>query len=242
MIRHRSCRRLALRLVCAVGASATMGLTTAHGQSDIVDFNFIGNNGPNLSVPATTVATGLATPVNITSNNVTIQGRNNAFNASNWAQAPTGIDLTKYFTFTVTGTPGNFIDLHSGSLILNVEIDNQGPSQLVVRTSLDNFATNVGAPFTPTVNVATLDTVPFATYLTNIGATSPVSAIELRMYGYSATQTGSTMWFQSTSPSPLNAVRLTGTVTPTPEPTLVLSAAAAATGLAWLYRGIRRQK
>jgi hypothetical protein len=226
-------------LVCAVGASATLWITTAHAQSDIVDFNFIGNNGPNLSVSATTVATGLATPVNISSNGVTIQGKNNAFNASNWSLSATGPDPTKYFTFTVTGTPGNFIDLTSGSLILNVEINNQGPSQLVVRTSLDGFANNVGAPFTPTVNVATLDTVPFGTYLTSIGATVPVSSIELRMYGYSAAQSGSQMWYQSVSPSPLNAVRLTGTITPIPEPTLVLSAAAAATVLAWLFRGVR---
>ena len=210
-------------------------------KADIVDFNFTGNNGTTDPVSATFVATNLATPVQITrvGPDITAMGMANSFSAKNWPTSTSIVTSKDYFSFTIAATSGHAIDLLAGGMTFNLATMAMGTQQFAVRSSLDNFATNISTPFTPSM-MPGLYSFSFAPYLTAINVTLPVSTpIEFRMYGYDAKMTNQQMWFNS-SPMVTNAVQVTGTIVPVPEPTLVFTGTAVATGLAWFYRRLRR--
>ncbi len=242
MFRHHSHGSRPLLAAVAGGiALLAFGTGPACGQSTLVDFNFTGNNGTANPVNATTVATGLTTPVQITrvGPNMAAQSHANSFLGNNWPLIASPVANQDYFSFTIAAQTGLRIDLSSGGMSLEVAINKNGPGELVVRSSLDNFATNIAAPYTPTVNL-TQDTFAFAPYLSAIGITSPVSGpIEFRMYGYQAGKTNKQLWLGSTTAVP-NAVQVTGGTTPVPEPAWLLSAATLAAGLSWRSRQTRR--
>jgi hypothetical protein len=236
--------RAVLTLLGAAAALLAAGAGSARAQTDIVDFNFTGNNGTADPVNATFVATNLVTPVQITrvGPNMAAQSHANSFLGNNWPTSASPVATQDYFSFTVAATSGHAIDLSAGGMFLNVSTQSNGPTLFVVRSNLDNFATNIATPFVPQINNPTVYSISFAPYLSSIGVTSPVGTpIEFRMYAYNAAQTNKQLWLESTATTP-NAIRVTGGITPVPEPALTLSAAAAATGLAWLYRGFRRRR
>ncbi len=98
-------------------------------------------------------------------------------NSSGWTTAAT-LDLTRYYTFTVTPASGG--SRWNGLTLDAANFDaagiNDGPTLFAVRSSLDGFTSNL---LTGTVGAA------FATTTTalNVMATSPV---EYRIYGFGA--------------------------------------------------------
>jgi hypothetical protein len=230
---------------CALCAGAAL-LTCFAGVSraDIVDFSFTGNNGTADPVSATSVATNLMTPVQITrvGPDMIAQSHANSFLGNNWPTASSVVASKDYFSFTVSATAGHAIDLSAGGMSLNVSSQSSGPTKFVVRSSLDSFANNIAAPFTPLLNQASQYTFTFSSYLTTIHVTSPIATpIEFRLYAYSAAQTNKQFWLESAG-NVSNAIQLTGTIVPVPEPTMVFFTATVVTGSAWLLRRRRQSR
>jgi hypothetical protein len=239
-VRGRSGRRFPA-LLCSVATLLAFAGGVARAQTTIVGFNFTGHNNTTSPVTATTINPNLVQSVQISpvGPDLALQSHANSFFANGWPTAASPVPTQNYFTFSTTPNAGFMISLSSMSL--NVSIDNQGPSQFVVRTSLDNFASNVATPFTPLVNNPSLYTFNFATYLQGIGQPGPfTSPIEFRMYGYAASNSNSHLWLESTTATP-NAIDLTGSVTPVPEPTHGLGIVAAGAGLLGLCWQLRRR-
>jgi hypothetical protein len=215
---------------------------TAPAQTTIVAFNFQGHTNTSSPFTATTVDPGLtATPPSIaltpTVTTLALTAQANQWAAKGWPAATSPTPGQDGFRFTVTPNAGDQFTLSTMSLI--VTTPNAGPTKLTVRTSLDNFATDVATPFTipSTGQAATLETVNFATYLTTIGKTGPFTQpVTIDMYAYASGN--NLLSLDSTSGLGTNAVTLTGGVTPVPEPRHIL-AIAAGVGLLRLVRRTR---
>ncbi|HEY1376337.1 MAG TPA: hypothetical protein VGF55_06060 [Gemmataceae bacterium] len=230
MSRLRARGRPALTLLVA-GAAVAAGAGAVRAQSTIVAYDYTGLPGNQTTTPASSVATGVSATDIARSSDLVPSLAANTMSANNW---PTSLTLTDptlgFYTFTLTPSSGFALNL--SQLQIPLQSSGGGPDQVVVRSSLDGFTTDIGPPFMPLNNTLSTDTIDL-TAATFQNLTSP---IEFHVYGYFANNgpNGQLRFFPSTV--------VTGSVAPTPEPALTLSAAAAATGLAWLYRGIRRRR
>lgn len=138
--------------------------------------NPITGTNPNISNPYTSGQT--------VNSNITVSGigrgagisgsnANDRYNANNWST--TSIDLTDYFTFTLTPKAGFWIDL--SSFVYTAQASNgNGPNTFAFRSSLDNFTNNIGSP-NETGTTITLGS-PTYVHITN--------AIEFRFYAWGA--------------------------------------------------------
>jgi hypothetical protein len=185
----------------------------------------------------TTTPPSIALTPTVTTLALTAQA--NQWAAKGWPAATSPTPGQDGFRFTVTPNAGDQFTLSTMSLI--VKTANAGPTQLTVRTSLDNFATDVATPFTmPSGGQAsTLETVDFSAYLTALGQTAPITQpVSIDIYAYASGN--GLLSLDSTSGLGTNAITLTGTVTPILEPATVLLIVAAAVGLMRLGWRLRR--
>jgi hypothetical protein len=230
-------------LLVAIAILLDIASGTARAQTTIASFDFTGHNNTtqpwasNIFDPNLNAAPQLST----VGPNMALQSRSNSFLGNNWPTASAPVATQDYFTFTVTPKPGFGITL--SGMTADVAIANQGPASFVVRTSLDNFATNVASPFTPQVNTPTQDSINASPCVSGLGLQSqPITTpIEFRLYGYGAAATNKQLWLDSSSTLGTVGLSLTGTVSPVPEPsglglvfgTLVVGLAS---GRSWLWR------
>ena len=132
-----SCRG-ALLLLC-FAAFGNAGLAQGIFSNPITSFSAHNDNpytqgqvvDPNITVSGIGRGIGI-TPV----------GGTNRYNASNW-NSP-ALDLDKYFTFTLVPNSGYRIDFTS--FIYTGSASGTGPTQFALRSSLDNFTSNIGVP------------------------------------------------------------------------------------------------
>jgi hypothetical protein len=233
--------------ISAGGLSAALLLLMCFAgtcRADIVDFNFTGNNGTADPVSATFVATNLVTPVKITrvGPDMIAQSHANSFLGNNWPTSSTVVPSKDYFSFTIAATSGHAIDLSAGGMSLNLSTQANGPTKFVVRSSLDNFGSDIALPFTPSINQTSQDIFLFAPYLTAINQLSPVSGpIEFRLYGYFASQANKQLWLES-SGIVTNAIQVTGSIVPVPEPTCIFSVVTVGAGIGCLVRYARLRR
>jgi hypothetical protein len=221
--------RPALTLLCAVAALLAIGGGTACAQGNIVTYDYTGQSGNQATTPASSVAAGLTASDIARSSDLVPDSQAGTMSATNWPTTATlaNINLGSY-TFTLTPTEGFVLNL--SQLQIPLLRTGAGPGQVAVRSSLDNFATNIAAPFTPPTGSSPST---YTVDLTAPGFQNLTSPITFHVYGYNANNSvGSLRFYPSTV--------VTGTVTPVPEPALALSAAAVAAGLAGLYRRARR--
>lgn len=138
--------------------------------------NPITGTNPNLSNPYTTGQTvnnnitvsGIGRGAGITGSNAIDQ-----YNANNWSA--TSIDLTDYFSFTLTPKAGFWINL-SSFVYTALASNGNGPNTFAIRSSLDNFTNNIGTP----TEIGTTITLGSPSYI------HITNAIEFRFYASGA--------------------------------------------------------
>jgi hypothetical protein len=123
-----------------------------------------------------------------------------SYNANNWNNGG-AIDLTDYFTFTLTPNAGKAINFVS--FVFTLQRSNQGPVNIALRSSVDAFTANIGSPATSTGS--TLNTIS----LSGASYQNITTAIEFRIYGWNSTNNGGAL---SVNDFTFNGV--TGTVLP----------------------------
>ena len=106
----------------------------------------------------------------------------NRYNANTWNAA--AFDPSKYFEFTLTPNPGFMINF--SDFIYNSQVSNLIISGFAVRSSVDNYATNIGTPVSGTGSTQSTISLTGAAYQ---GITS---AITFRVYAWGATATTTT--------------------------------------------------
>ena len=149
-------------------------------------YTFEGDTVTASSVSSGTTFSNFGSAV-VTPNNGGFVGGNpgRAITRSNWSLNST-YDSTKYYDFTVTPNSGNTLSLTN--LVFDAQRSGTGPSSLEVRSSLDNYATAIASPVSPSNN-------SFASSLTTTlsGFSNIANPLNLRIYGYNATGTGGTL-------------------------------------------------
>jgi hypothetical protein len=161
-------------------------LFVQNGFSQIFSNPITGTN-PNTANPYTTgqtvdpnmTASGIGRGTGISGNNA-----NDRYNASGW-NTTGSIDLNDYFTFTLTPNTNKNIDLASFTYVS--QASGSGPTQFAMRSSVDGFTTNIGAP---TVTGTTID-------LSGAQFQDVSGPIEFRIYGWSANAAAGTFSINS---------------------------------------------
>lgn len=103
-------------------------------------YEFTGNgNCPNQN-PAVTTQPANAVFSNFTAAGVTCKARNDVFEFEGWNTGP-AINLNEYYQFTVTANTGYRLNLTG--LTFTQEVSDDAQSRWMLRSSLDNYATNI---------------------------------------------------------------------------------------------------
>lgn len=138
--------------------------------------------GSQVSSAAASSAAGVTAGVLTRAPLLTATSGTGSINSSNWATAAQP-DPTKYYTFSITPPAG--CTLSVSALAIDVLASGTGPASASVGTSVDAFAQNIP------VSTAT----PSTPLLTVNGAHG---ALELRVFGYSASAATGTMRIENT--------------------------------------------
>lgn len=167
-----------LRLIAAF-AITLMGAASAQAQSIWTNPITGGNPGQTAGNYTTGQTVGANLTVSGISKGTGITGNvaNDRYNAAGWDTG--AIDTAGgYFQFTLTPNSGFEIDL--ASFVYSGQASGSGPTSFAFRSSLDNYATNIGTASTGT-------TISLAG-LANVGA----GGITFRLYGWGASGAGGT--------------------------------------------------
>ena len=168
-----------------------------------------GLSGVTVSIAPSNVATN-TTFSNLTrGSGLTATSVTNAFNSSGWTTSATP-DANDYYEFTIT--PNAAHQFSASELRVGLQRSSTGPANVVLRTSLDSFATNVGPVITPPI-------APAATATSVIDLT-PVSGLQnsstpvtLRLYGYGAGSSAGTLRIERVTTVPMVGLEVDGSVT-----------------------------
>jgi Secretion system C-terminal sorting domain len=151
----------------------------------LVLWDFEGSNPAASTVPANGSATSVETSGS--SQVISYFGGFNSASAISTVGFPTNatIDLNKYFQFRVTPNSGFIVNI--SEITFQIRNSTTGPTAWILRSSVDNFATNIAtssALITTTFAQNTSGSLASNTNLQGVG-----SGIIFRLYGVSATNT-----------------------------------------------------
>ncbi|OJJ21025.1 hypothetical protein BKI52_10650 [marine bacterium AO1-C] len=175
-------------------------------RAALLAWEFNGNAGNEVTVNSTTQAANVSTtaPSNVIARGAGIlaAANGNRFNADNWdaATIADAIANNEYFEWTIEATDGFSMSLNS--LVFNIQRSGTGPNSFALRSSLDNYATNL-----TTFSVTTTSTSVQNIALT--GHENLVQPITFRLYGAGATGTAGSAGFEGTG----NDLAINGNVT-----------------------------
>ncbi len=198
-------KQLLLLLIPLFYSSLTFG-------QDLVAYDFTGENGNQLFTATSNVATNMTASSLVRGGGVSASGAGGSMSSTGWSTG--AIDLTDYYSFTVTPDAGYSLDLdelnfgerRSGSGIRNFEI----------RTSLDGYSASYFST-TFSDNTSTRHhNFTFDPAFANI-----TTAITIRIYGYNAEGSGGT--WRIVNNSTTNNFSLTGSVNSTIPPNIDLT-------------------
>jgi hypothetical protein len=161
--------------------TADAGSSCAASTGVLVTYDFTGQPGNQTSTAATSTMAGATAGSAARSTSITAVAGAGSINASDWSTS--SIDPTRYYTLTVTPSGSCALDITSVSI--DTKASGTGPSTAAIATSDDNFVTM--SSFTPgTVQVVSLS------------VTGATTAVEVRIYGYSASGTEGTLRIENT--------------------------------------------
>ena len=181
---------------------AFSAIAAVSSQGAVLWTNPITGTNPNTSNPYTTGQTVIS--------NVTVSGigrgagitgtnANDRYNANSWNTGT--IDLTAYFTFTLT--PAATYEIDFTSFVYTGQASGTGATSVAFRSSVDSFASNIG---TPTVSGTTIS-------LAGASFQNITTPIEFRLYGFGASASGGTF--------SVNEFTFNGDVVPEPSSALL---------------------
>jgi Family of unknown function (DUF5689)/Secretion system C-terminal sorting domain/Endonuclease/Exonuclease/phosphatase family len=103
-----------------------------------------------------------------------------AISGSSWSQTTS---LTKYFEFTIT--PATNFNLSLASIVFSTQVSATGPTNWALRSNIDGYTANLASGTNPAAISADNQTA-------NLGSTiqNRATAVTFRIYGYSASSTG----------------------------------------------------
>jgi len=159
-------KKIILQLIITISV-----FTSSFGQS--IWTNSITDSNPSASNPFTA---GQVVSANLTvsgigrGTGITANAGSNRYNAANWA---TAFDANDYFTFTLT--PASGFQINFVSLVYSGQSSGTGPTTFMLRSSLDNYVSNIGSS-----SVSSTISLAASTYQ-NI--TVPIT---FRLYGFGA--------------------------------------------------------
>lgn len=181
---------------------AFSAVAAASSQGAVIWTNPITGTNPNTANP---YSTGQTVAANLTvsgigrSAGITGTAANDRYNASSWDTV--AIDLTAYFTFTLTPTSSYEIDYTD--FVYTSQASGTGPTSFAVRSSRDSFVANIG---TPVASGATIS-------LTGAAFQNITTATEFRVYGFGASSSAGTF--------SVNSFTFNGEVVPEPSTALL---------------------
>ncbi len=172
-------------------------------------------------VNSTTSVSGIGTGQLSRGAGLTATSLGGGFNSSGWFSSATpttlgnAISNNDYYQFTVPVTDATATIT---AVSFYIQASNTGPNTATLRSSVDDYATDLGTFSVTTSNA--LQTVTFATAFSNQTGT-----VTFRLYGYgsaagSSPATGGTLRIGTSSPTNANDISVAGTVTPSATPTL----------------------
>ncbi len=162
------------------GSGSGSGSGACNFSGDLATWDLTGQTGSEVQVVAGTMGPGIVAGALTRSAAITASSGSGSINSTNWPSQATP-DNTKYYKLTIAPPAGCSLEITG--LSLDLKASASGPAAASLATSGDAFATmtsaSTAAPSTPALTVTS------------------ASAIELHIYGFSATSTGGTLRVQS---------------------------------------------
>jgi hypothetical protein len=151
----------------------------------LVTFDLTAQPGNEASASAASSASGVTAGALTRSSALSASAStaSGSINTTNWPTTATP-DTSRYYTFTITPSATCAVTL--ATMAIDVRASATGPATASVATSADGFASRATFAGSGTANVAIT------------GASNTSGAIEVRIYGYSATSSGGTFRIQNT--------------------------------------------
>jgi hypothetical protein len=143
---------------------------------------FTGDAGSQTTTASTSTATGVIAGAIGRASGLSVNTGADSMNASNWPTAAQR-DASKYFTFSITPPSGCALDLTSASI--DAKASATGPTKASIGTDADSFAQE------PSVSTSAAGNA-------TLSVADAKSAVEVRIYGWSASSAGGTMRLEGT--------------------------------------------
>ena len=185
-------KKILLTSFCVAFLSATAG-------AQLLSFNTTGNLGTETTEPsvfnnASVLASSLTLGSGITpAANVNRFGGSNFFDAgdTNPTTLAESIAGNDFFQFIVT--PAAAATFTATSFVFSFDHSASGPNSFTLRSSVDNFASDLGSVTGLAANLTTNNTIALTTF------NDVASAVTFRLYGYGATSSAGTGGFDTTT-------------------------------------------
>lgn len=150
-------------------------------KGTLATFDFTGALGTQASTPAKTMAPGITAGAISRAKLLLPAPGVNSLNSTNWSTG--ALDKTRYLTFTITPDPKCTLDITS--VTLDTVSSKTGPVNGAIATDNDAFAT-------------TTTFVTGASSVVKLSVNGATKAVEVRVYGYTASSLAGTMRVQMT--------------------------------------------
>ena len=160
-------------------SDASISTCTA-ATGTLVTYDFTGQPGNQTSTAAKSTMSGVSATALSRAAAVNAVSGANSINSSNWSTS--GIDATRYYTFTVTPPSGCTLDVTS--IAIDTKTSTTGPTGAALGTSADTFASTTSFALNTTAT-ATL-------------TASSAKALEIRVYGFDASSAAGTSRIENT--------------------------------------------